>query len=153
MNILDHIPHKVIVNCERDPYLIRWYLLRSKFIAVFLHKFVRSDEDRALHDHPWNFLVIPLWRGYVEHSSEVEIIPTCYGDTGTAFQTGNTIKRRVWPIIGTRFRRAEYRHRVELVKGKPSWSLFIRFKERRVWGFWPKDGFQAWNDWWKEKCE
>ena len=56
-----------IVNCARELYLRRWYVFRSAPFAVFLHNFVRSDEDRALHDHPWSFLVIPLWRGYVEH--------------------------------------------------------------------------------------
>jgi hypothetical protein len=135
--------HKVIVNCERDPYLIRWYVLRTRFLAIFIHKFVRSDEDRALHDHPWNFLVIPIWRGYIEHSQHTSPM---VGDTWE-------VTRRVWPILGTRFRRAEYRHRVELIQGKPSWSIFIRFTERRTWGFWPKDGFIAWNKWWADKCE
>lgn len=134
---------KVVVNCERDPYLYRWFIVRWNWLGVFLHKFVRSDEDRALHDHPWSFLVVPLWRGYVEHS-DVE-----NPETGERTPT----KRRVWPIIGTRLRPAEYRHRVELIDGRPSWSLFFRFRKRRLWGFWPSEGFTAWNRWWQEKCE
>lgn len=141
--VLECIPYKVIPNCNRDPYLVRWYLLRTNRVAVFLHKFLRSDEDRALHDHPWNFLVIPIWRGYIEHSEHTSPM---VGDTWP-------VKRRVWPIISTRYRRAEFRHRVELIEGRPSWSLFIRFKSRRDWGFWPKEGFIQWNKWWQDKCE
>lgn len=140
--------HKVIVNCERQPYLFRWYLIRREALALFLHRFVRSDEDRALHDHPWNFLVIPIWRGYIEHSDREN--PT----TGVRSE----VSARVWPIIGMRLRQAEYRHRVELLNGKdgqplPSWSIFLRFKSRRLWGLWPKEGFVAWNKWWQQKCE
>jgi hypothetical protein len=156
--ILDRIfKHKVIVNCDGDPYLFRWYVFRTRGIGLFIHKFVRSDEDRALHDHPWPFLVIPAWRGYIEHS-EVDALPEV--DPG-AWMRGSPpqIPRavRVLPVVGTRLRRATYRHRVELLRcdGKelPAWSLFFRFREWRTWGFWPKAGFVAWNKWWQDnKC-
>ncbi len=126
------LPHRVIVNCNHDPYLYRWFLVRFDCVGIYLHKFVRSDEDRALHDHPWPFVVIPIWRGYVEYS---------------------TSRRRVYPFIGTRIRPAIYRHRVELIDGKPAWSIFIRFKRIREWGFWPAEGFTLWNKWWQDKCE
>jgi hypothetical protein len=132
--LLDRLfPKKAIVNCDRNVYLHRWFVVRTKFLGVFIHKFELSDEDRALHDHPWNFLVVPLFRGYNEFNAK-----------GV---------HRVWPIIGTRFRRGTYRHRVELIDGKPSWSLFFRFRRFRIWGFWPKTGFMAWNVWWTAHCE
>lgn len=100
-----------IVNCDRDVYLHRWYVFRSKPVSLFIHKFVRSDEDRALHCHPWDFLVIPIWRGYIEHNRQ--------WDDGEGTRHGPPIpyegRTRVLPILGTRFRRAEYRHRVELL--------------------------------------
>jgi hypothetical protein len=137
------LPHKVIVNCDHEPYLLRWYVLRTKRVAVFIHKFIRSDEDRALHDHPWDFLVIPVWRGYIEHSEAMWGPPR--------FPIG--VSRRVYPLISARYRKGEYRHRVELIGGRPAWSVFVRFRERRTWGFWPKEGFIAWNKWWQDKCE
>lgn len=133
--LLDYLfERRDIVNCEREIYLQRWFVVRlAERFAIFAHRFERSDEDRALHDHPWDFIVIPLWRGYVEHSEKGA--------------------RRVYPLLGIRWRRAEYRHRVELIAGRPAWSLFVRFNRRRAWGFWLPEGWMAWNRWWQEKCE
>jgi hypothetical protein len=129
---LSKIPHRTIVNCDRDPLLTRWYLIRTAPIAVFLHLFHRSDEDRALHDHPWNFITVILWNGYLEH-------------------TPAGIKRR-WPFT-IHYRPATWQHRVELINGRKPLTLFIRFREHRVWGFWEKTGFIAWNKWWQQNCE
>lgn len=173
---------RVIVNCDRNPYLLRWYVIRTKWIGLFIHKFIRSDEDRALHDHPWNFLVIPIWRGYREWSSHpCPYVWPCIHCCGSSLKKGEcTLEtaRRVYPILGTRFRHAIYRHRVQLMPCKrlfvnmltyqgcqkdcphcngmkelPSWSIFIRFRKLREWGFWEPGGFKHWQDWWKEKCE
>lgn len=154
-----------IVDCNGSLYLRRWYLFRSERVGIFIHQFVRSDEDRALHDHPWDFIVIPLWRGYIEHN--VRHHP-CGGQLEPyANQT------RVLPLLGTRWRRAEYKHRVELLECdyrgaldleedcprcagrgiKPAWSIFIRLRKRREWGFATPEGWIQWNRWWQEKCE
>lgn len=172
--------HRRIMNCERKAYLWRWYLIRSKAFAVFLHNFVRSDEDRALHDHPWRFIVIPIWRGYWEHSEDAITCDQC-GGTGVftikehgggfwvncadhCFTCGGTgtltrqLRRRVFPLIGARMRPATFAHRVELFEdrdGNPlhAWSIFIRFREVRDWGFLLPSGWQDWRQWWAEKCE
>ena len=165
--VLDRLlKKKEIVNCARELYLRRWYLLRTKRVGIFIHQFVRSDEDRALHDHPWSFLVVPIWRGYVEHSERIRDCKTCDGtgivgifdasagcpdcDLGEVREARQT---RVYPLLGTRFRGGTYRHRVDLIDGKAAWSLFFRFTENRVWGFWLPDGFKPWNLFWQEKCE
>jgi hypothetical protein len=124
---------KVIVNCARDPYLTRWYLFRREWLGVFLHLFHRSDEDRALHDHPWSFLTIVLWRGYREFTPK-----------GV---------RRIWPGM-VLYRPAEWRHRVELIKGRSALTLVLRFRSRREWGFWEGGTrFVQWNQWWQQNCE
>jgi hypothetical protein len=171
------LKHRVILNCDRDPYLHRWYLWQSDKIGIYIHKFVRSDEDRALHDHPWPFVVIPIWRGYIEHNErDCDCFRCkCTNPSGPAPHGFAYHKSRVLPILGTRIRPATYRHRVELLRaydsvvvyddGKggqiiqhqprelPAWSIFIRFKRVREWGFWPAEGFIQWNKWWNEKCE
>lgn len=143
---------RVIVNCDHDPYLYRWYVFRTKWVSLFIHKFVRDDEDRALHDHPWPFLVIPIWRGYVEHCEKWCDCFNCR-EHPTMPRQRIPHARRVRPLLGMRLRRATYRHRVELIAGKPAWSVFIHFRRWREWGFWLPEGFIQWNKWWQEKCE
>ena len=51
------------------PYLRRWYLLpRNRVLNVYLHQFLRDDDDRALHDHPWAWLSVLLSGSYIEHT-------------------------------------------------------------------------------------
>lgn len=144
MKFLNWIPNKTIVNCDRQPYLRRWYLFRTKPFAIFLHRFFRSDEDRALHDHPWPFITFIIWRGYIEHT-QVCKWPHCD-------RPSHKLANRVWPGMIC-YRPAEWRHRVELVNGKPAWTIVFRFRERRLWGFWERAGFIAWNKWWQNNCE
>lgn len=147
---------KTIVNCAHEPYLHRWFIIRTKYFGFFVHKFVRSDEDRALHDHPWSFIVLPIWRGYIEHSDREE---PCNAGAISLAPARLPVRRRVLPILGLRFRDTTYRHRVELLtdkNGQPkaAWSLFFRFEKVRTWGFWGPDGFIDWNKWWQDnKCE
>lgn len=174
-SILDRLFEKrVTVNCDRDPYLHRWYVFKTRRISLFVHKFVRSDEDRALHDHPWSFLVVPVWRGYIEHSDRpmdnAEYITAllgavdCYSverflKSVSVVSPRAAVVSRVLPILGTRYREATYRHRVQLLTDTagnplPAWSLFFHFEKVRDWGFWDKvAGFIQWNKWWQDKCE
>lgn len=165
MSFLEHLLNRLftrrdIPNCDRETYLRRWYVVRTKRMGIFVHKFERSDKDRCLHDHPWPFIVIPLVRGYWEHSERAT--HCTYNAVHGLQYHWEVVRRRVLPIIGARFRNAKYKHRVELLTGydncgcseeKPSWSLFIRFTEYRVWGFWEKGGWIPWNKWWQDKCE
>ena len=51
-----------------DNYLRRWWLIpRNRWLNVYLHEFRASDDDRALHDHPWASCSIILRGEYFEH--------------------------------------------------------------------------------------
>lgn len=50
-----------VIGRTGDPYMERWWLIpRNRFFNIYLHRFWRSDDDRALHDHPWVNLSILL---------------------------------------------------------------------------------------------
>lgn len=49
-----------------DIYLIRYYVIKSKYLNVFIHQFLRSDRD-DLHDHPWNFCTYLVDGAYNEY--------------------------------------------------------------------------------------
>ena len=114
-----------------DVYLRRWYLIpRNRRLNIYLHQFLRDDDDRALHDHPWNSLSF-LIRGQYR-----EVVDVYMGKV-----TANTYSA---PAIITRT--AEHRHRLELLDGKPAWTIFITGPKRRTWGFWCPKGFVPWHE-------
>lgn len=109
-------PHLVI----GDNYLRRWFLIpRNPYLNIYLHNFQASDDDRALHDHPWWFVSILLRGTYVEHTEGFRL-------------------SRVAPSIA--FRPAAWRHRVELASRdgrlRPAWTILITGRRTRMWGFW-----------------
>jgi hypothetical protein len=125
---------KIIYGCEsrgdyQDVYLIRYTLFECSKFQICIHVFHRSDAD-DLHDHPWNFVTIPLWRGYIE-------------------QTPDTYKR-IYPFT-IHFRKATYRHRVILPNERRAITLVFMGPYIRQWGFWEKGKWIWWKQYFKEK--
>lgn len=132
-----------------NPYLLRWHIIpKNNFFNIYLHKMLRDDDDRALHDHPWVNVSIILKEGYIEHQPRhLFLFPA---DPRTI-----AIERRPGHII---FRRAKAAHRLELHKPGywekihydilPAWSLFITGPKIREWGFWCPNptGWRHWKD-------
>lgn len=164
-------------GCEADTprpgqsvYLKRYYILRandpnhsagipssprrtltlkrkSDGFQIYLHKICRSDADRELHDHPWDFVSLILWRGYRE---EIDLLEGVEGRELVDHVLRIQRTSRKWPGM-ILVRRAEHRHRV--LVGKPAWTLVFTSKKRRTWGFWPWSGFVPWRTFIARKCE
>lgn len=144
-------PDFIIGGAER-PYLRRWWVIpRNKLLNVYLHQFLRSDDDRAHHSHPWLFRISWILRNsYTEH----RIV-----EGGISVQE---IKR-----AGTiSFSWGASPHRVELLdqhRSEPRfesgaayladvaepiecWTLFITGPRVREWGFYCMErGFIHWK--------
>jgi hypothetical protein len=119
-------PH-FVVGDPRNPYLLRWYVIpRNPVCNLYLHKFMRDDEDRAGHDHPWPSLSILLRGRYRE---------VLYRPDAEGTQKPYTRVLRAWPRSPVVFRSATHVHRVELVNRKPAWTLFLTGPRVREWGF------------------
>lgn len=56
-------PPDLCVGGESDPYLKRWRIVRTPLFGIYPHKFERSDDPRALHDHPWPSVSLVLKDG------------------------------------------------------------------------------------------
>lgn len=120
----------VIIGGDERPYLRRWWVIpRNPFFNVYLHHFLRSDDDRALHDHPWLNLSILLDGAYTEHTIEAGGI--------------NRRVRRAAPAF--KLRRARAAHRIELSDG-PCWTLFITGPRIRQWGFHCPNRWVHWRE-------
>ncbi len=101
---------------------------------IYLHHLHASDEDRALHDHPWSFIAVLLSNGYWEW-----------------IQVKGGL-RKVWRRrLSVLWRPAEWQHRLELVQ--PTWTLVLRFRRRREWGFWTAMGWLDYRAYGKEWCD
>lgn len=119
----DTDPHQIIRTEDGEDYLHRWWALRdSQLGCIYLHKFLRSDDDRALHDHPWDHLSVILEGRYREHTPEGIYLR----------EPGQIIPRE-----------AEQLHRIELVDC-PVWTLLITGERTRHWGFYTPE--YGWMD-------
>lgn len=122
----------VIIGGKDDPYLLRWHLIpRNPLFNVYLHCFLRSDDDRALHDHPWLWCSVLLRGGYIEHT----------------IAAGGVHRRDQRLAPSVRFALPTKAHRVELIDGASAWSLFVTGPRVRQWGFHcPERGWVHWKE-------
>lgn len=129
-------PPDFIIGTVDDPYLLRWWVIpRNKRFNIYLHQFHRDDDERALHDHPWDNVSIVLSEGYTE------VVPI-----DPRVPNGSTIEcvRRPGDVVR---RGAKDAHRIKLrrdTSGQPirAWSLFLTGQLQRSWGFWCPHGWR-----------
>lgn len=150
--MLSFKPHLTLTN-PYGVYLRRWFLTpwsaddhprkAWRLPNIYLHNMQQSDDDRALHCHPWDNCSIVIWGGYIEHVFERPPIE------GVELPRIVQKRRRAGAIV---FRKAELAHRLELYRktgGEPGsatdlfygenrhcWTIFITWRKRREWGFW-----------------
>lgn len=115
------------------PYMLRWWKIkRNAFFNIYYHNVRRSDDDRALHDHPWWNFSIVLVGSYFEH----------------CIKEGGVHTRTKYEPGAVRFRSSgKLAHRLELERWpdsypdhiagmeKPVFTIFITGPVLRRWGF------------------
>ena len=122
--IIPQRPPDMVIGDKTDPYLLRWHLIpRNPFFNVYLHVFMRDDDDRALHDHPWPSLSYVRFGEYREITAKKQVIRW----------KGDWVFRGPWLA-----------HRIELMSC-PAVTLFITGPRIRRWGFHCPDG--RWVPW------
>lgn len=123
-------PRRTLPYNHLDGYLNRWWLFRTPILSIRLHQFIRGDEGRNLHDHPWWNASIILKGGYVEISDDM------FGPNG--FQgPGSVVVRDATDL-----------HRI--VRPEPdTWTIFIHGWWQRDWGFHTDGGWVYWRDYLK----
>lgn len=139
---------------KEDPYLLRVYLtpererlteyfgtkLSNALPRVYLHRFFRGDEDRAVHSHPWRHAVSLILTGGYE---EFRWMPL----------TREFEVRHLTPGKINYIRRNDY-HRVELYAKQGCWTLFLSMgrvmeSNGKDWNFLNTDTGVTipWGDW------
>jgi hypothetical protein len=115
-----------VIGDPDKPYLRRWWIIpRNEGCNVYLHEILRSDDDRALHDHPWENTSYLIDGGYLEITPDGE------------FQRGPG------DIVT---RQATDSHRLIMPDGGKAISLFMTGPKVRDWGFHCPNGWVHWRD-------
>lgn len=123
------LPPDFLIGGSANPYLRRWFLAGQpddNVGGIYLHQILHDDDDRALHDHPWDANV------YIISGSYREIRLDC--PEGELFAAGT------W-----RHMKAETAHRLVVVDG-PVWTLVFWGPRRREWGFHCPKGWVHWKE-------
>jgi len=98
-----------------------------------IHHIMRHDEDRDLHDHPWNARTIILRGWYVEQRLLDSEDPVLSGlNVPSGAQATEYIDRRAGDTA--RLNHGEY-HRIDQISPGGVYTLFITSKWRGDWGF------------------
>lgn len=109
-----------------DDYLRRWWIVpRNEWCSVYLHEILHSDDDRALHDHPWANRSFLISGSYIEHTPD------------------GTFHRNAGDLVE---REAAALHRLEVIPGQRAVSLFITGPAVREWGFQCPKGWVPWRE-------
>ena len=128
--IIEHFTRRapdVVIGGTERPYLKRWHVIpRNRLFNVYLHQFLRSDDDRALHTHPWANASCLLRGRYLEHLASGRVVERRQG-------------RWVVRLSG------RIAHRIELHDGLV-WTLFLTGPRYQEWGFLCPKGFVHWKD-------
>lgn len=111
-------------NVNPIRYLERYYVGTLFGFTFYLHRFVASDGDEWVHDHPWNSIAIILIGGYQEERM-LYLDQQC-GGWKAKF-------KHLKPFMINIIRGKDF-HRI--VESKPeTWTLFIHGKRFKSWAF------------------
>ena len=143
--LTNRLPCRIIDGPDGEPYLERYYLFGIFGWHGYVHRFVGSDPDRGLHDHPWNRAFSLILRGGYNELR--------FADPGNTEQVSRCFRAgRINRLRGDDF------HRVLLEPGEQAWTLFCHGPRVKGWGFlidgdyvaFAKDGddFRH-RDWWR----
>lgn len=138
----------------RSPYLTRYYLTKRPTMpdgsdpftsegnpkpdvrwpqgfGVYLHHFHRSDNDGALHNHPWAWAFSFILVGGYQEERRVGM---------------NVEERTVLPLSFNWIDKDTF-HRVDL-RERDAWSIFVVGPKTDSWGFWERETghFTPWRE-------
>lgn len=105
-----------IKNKQGTVFFRRYHLFSTPWFHCWMHHIYRADEDKHLHDHPWNYLSIVLSGCYVEELT-------------------NGRKRFRWPFSVSLARHTHIHKIYHILNQKRVTTLFFVGKKTYDWGY------------------
>lgn len=123
MDISGRLPCRIISDGDK-PYLERYYLTTLFGTRFYLHRFVASDPDRGLHDHPWRWAFSIILLGWYWEDTRYGLRKVRWFNK----LTGDTFHRVI--LFGPSQDLHDYDSTPEV------WTLFMHKAQReKPWGF------------------
>ncbi len=130
------LPAREIRGDDGAAYMERYYLCTLFGVRCYLHRFLASDPDRGLHNHPWDWSRSLILSGHY-------------------FEVRKGSCKRFTPGMTNRIGPNDF-HRIILPKDVSTWTLFCHGERIQGWGFMRGKIFTAFTDyppgdgrWWK----
>jgi len=118
---------KEIKSRDGELHFRRWRIIETPWFSIYVHGIYKADEDKHMHDHPWNYTSIVL-RGFFS-----ERIPD-----------PNRPNREECLVLGPSKivrRKAEQFHKIEQLHSPTVYTLFFTGRRRREWGYRTEHGW------------
>jgi hypothetical protein len=111
---------KEIKSKQGEVHFRRYRLLQTPWFAIYIHHILISDQDKDMHDHPWNFTSVILEGAYREVSSYPSNFDKIYVRD---YYSGDVIEHQ-----------AQDAHKITLVSDEV-WTLVFTSGRVREWGY------------------
>lgn len=123
MSISGRLPCRIISDAGK-PYLERYYIATLFGTRIYLHRFVASDPDRGLHDHPWRWAFSIILLGWYWEDTRYGLRKVRWFNR----LTGDTFHRVI--LFGQPTDIYDYESSPQV------WTIFMHKAERaKPWGF------------------
>lgn len=139
-------PIREIRSKSGELHFRRWRIIETRWFNIYIHYIAKSDEDKHLHSHPWNFISIPLKGGYVQRV--IRPVENFAEDKDANLMREH--KEVCLPFHPMKMFWGDF-HKIRLIK--PTWSLvFTGTRNKFGWGYWDtKRGIIHFDDYRKMK--
>jgi hypothetical protein len=112
------------ITSDGKLYLVRWHIIKSRFLNIYLHRFVGPDK-RIMHDHPWASLSYMLDGFFIEN----------FKKTPASREEVRVVVRGKWT-----YRNSRMLHHLTPSVRYGAWTLFLTGPKFKHWGFLMKNG-------------
>lgn len=104
----------------------RYAIFETSLVSLYIHRIFKADEDRYMHNHPWNFLTMILWGSYValESGEQSALSLQLNGPDVVAKGPGSVS-----------YMDRDHFHRILSIRSGPVTTLFLAFGKKKPWGY------------------
>lgn len=106
---------KEIKSKEGELHFRRWNIISTPWFKICLHAIYKADEDKHLHNHPWNFWSFVLKGSYTERLPNFKLNPRFAGTYA--------------------YRQRDQFHKIEDLHSPVVYTFNVMWNFRDTWGY------------------